>query len=178
MLSRLSTTALALGLVAAVSAPAHAQAVCGNTGSPTLTCSPAGISVSGTLQTIIVLSVTNPAFALNMPINTDFVASGDATMTQLGAQVATVRANAAWTLTVQGAAWTGSGNNAKLIADLEWTSDGGTGWTPMTVVAANIATGPMTSGTATTVGYRTTWHLVSDTPGTYSQVVTYTLSAP
>jgi hypothetical protein len=115
---------------------------------------------------------------LTAPTNTDFTGGGTATKTDLGAQVVSVRANAAWTLTIRGAAWTGSGNNGKLVADLNWTSTGGGAWNSMTTSAATLASGVATAGTDTTVGYRTAWSLTSDTPGTYTMALTFTITAP
>ena len=131
-----------------------------------------------TVQHVVFISVTNPSFSLTAPTNADFTAGGTTSKTDLGAQVATVRANAPWTLTVRGAAWTGTGNNAKLVGDLDWTSNGGGAWTSMTTSAVTLASGAATGGTDTTVGYQTAWSLTSDTPGTYTMAVTFTITAP
>ena len=165
-------------LVTAAAVPsAHAQATCGATGAAP-SCSPAGTQITTTVQRIVFLSITNPSVSLTAPTNTDFAAGGTTTKTDLGAQVITVRANSAWTLNVQGAAWTGTGNNAKAVGDLEYTKNAGTSWTTMTTSAVALTTGTATAGANTTVGYRTTWALVSDTPGTYTMALTFTLSSP
>ena len=178
MLRRIFTTALTLCLTAAVATTAQAQATCGATGGAGASCSPTGTFVTGTMQRIIFLSVTNPSFGLTMPTDVNFAGAGTATMTDLGAQAATVRANAAWTLTAQGAAWTGTGNTSKATGDMSWTTNGGGAYTPMTTSAATIASGTATAGATTNIGYRTLWSLATDGPGTYSQALTFTLTAP
>lgn len=177
MLRRLTHTVLAAGLTTLLATAAQAQATCGASGA-TPSCTPTGTQVTGTLQRIVFLSVTNPSFGLTMPTDVDFLAAGSVAKADLGAQVVTVRANATWTLTLQGAAWTGTGNNGKSVGDLEWTKNGGTNWTTMTTSAATLATGAPTAGSGTTVGYRTTWTLTTDTPGTYTMGLTFTLSSP
>lgn len=168
---------LALCVTVALSATARAQATCGATAAAP-SCAPAGTQVTTTVQRIVYISITNPAFTLTAPTNTDFTGGGTTQKTDLAAQVVTVRANAAWTLTIQGAAWTGTGNNAKLVADLNWTSNGGALWNAMTVAAVTLATGAASAGANTTVGYRTDWSLTSDTPGTYTMALTFTVSSP
>ena len=178
MLRRLTTTALALCLTVAAASTAQAQATCGNTGAAGVNCSPTGTFVTGTMQRIIFLSVTSPSFGLTMPTDVNFAGGGTTNMTDLGAQTATVRANAAWTLTAQGAAWTGTGNPSKATGDLSWTINGGGTFTPMTTSAATIGSGTATAGVAIVLGYRTLWALATDAPGTYSQALTFTLTAP
>lgn len=177
MLRRLSNTVLALCLTAAAASMAQAQATCGATGAAGVSCSPTGTFVTGTMQRIVFLSVTNPSFGLTMPTDVNFTVAGTTNMTNLAAQTATVRSNAAWTLTAQGAAWTGTGNNGKATGDLSWTTDAVT-FTPMTLAAATIGSGAATAGTPIVLGYRTLWTLASDTPGTYSQALTFTMTAP
>jgi len=89
-----------------------------------------------------------------------------------------VRANSAWTLTVKGAAWTGTGNTAKLIADLTWSKTGGAPFTAMTNAAVTLNSGIATASVVTNVTYLTNWALVSDSPGTYLMALTFTLTAP
>ncbi|HVT39053.1 MAG TPA: hypothetical protein VHE78_08405 [Gemmatimonadaceae bacterium] len=177
MFGRFSMSSLTAVVMAAATATVQAQATCGATGAAP-SCSPAGVQVTTTVQRIVFLSITPASFTLTAPTNADFVASGTTTKVDLGAHVATVRANAAWTLTIQGAAWTGTGNNAKAVADLEYTKNGGTSYTTTTTSAVSLTTGAASGGTTVTVGYRTTWTLATDSPGTYTMPLTYTLSSP
>lgn len=180
MLRSVRNTAIALALTAMYAAAAHAQATCSNTGvaGGPATCTLAGTSVSGTLNRIVFLSLTNPAFGLTMPTDVDFIAAGTVQKVDAGAQVATVRANANWNLTIKGSAWTGTGNTGKAIGDIAWTTDGGVTYTPMTGGNITLAAGAPTLGSNATIGYRTLWSLNTDTPGSYSMALTFVITAP
>jgi hypothetical protein len=177
MLRRFLAGSVALAALATIGATAGAQATCGNTAASNATCSPAGTTVSATVQRIVFMSITNPAFSLTAPTDLNFTAGGTTTITDDPAQTVVVRANAAWNLQIKGAAWTGTGNNSKAVGDLAWSKDGG-GYTAMTTSNAAYATGSATGGLSMTVGYRTAWSLTSDTPGTYNMALTFTLTAP
>jgi hypothetical protein len=182
MLRRLKHTGLAMMATVAFAATAQAQIACGATGvaGGPASCSVNG-SVTGTMQRIVRLTLTPTNFGLTMPTDVDFAVAGTVQKVDAAAQVALVRANATWSLTIQSAAaWTGTGNTAaKAIGDLEWTSDAGVTYTPISATAANLATAqPKTAGTNVNVGYRTSWSLANDSPGTYSLALTFTLTAP
>jgi hypothetical protein len=177
MLRRFTAPAL-LG-IAALTTPAsiHAQATCGATGAAP-SCQLAGgvVTVSTTVQRIVRLSLTNPTATITAPTDADFISSGTVQIEDLGLQDATVRANANWNLTIQGAAWTAP--YAKAVGDLEWTIDGGSNWTPMTTSAAALGSGTATAGDNLTLGYRTAWDLTADVEGSYSMDLALALSAP
>lgn len=175
---RLSSAALVLAATFAFSASVQAQATCGTTGAAGVNCAPAATTATTTLSRIIFLSVNPAAAALTAPTDVDFVGGGTTTKTDLAAHVLTVRANSAWTMTVKGAAWTGTGNNAKLIGDLGWSKTGAAPFTAMTNAAVALAAGGATASTVTTLAYQTAWALVSDTPGTYVMALTFTITAP
>jgi hypothetical protein len=158
-------------------ATAQAQTSCGATNAVTATCSPAGAQVTTTVQKIVRLTVNPASAALTAPTDVTFAASGVGTVVDAGLHVLTVRANVNWAVTITGSAWTGSGNNAKAIGDLEWTINGGTSYTTTTNAAVSLTTGAATASAVTTVGYRTTWNLVSDGPGTYTMGLTFTISS-
>ena len=87
----------------------------------------------------------------------------------------TVSSNTAWALTAStAAAWTGSGNNAKPTSDIKAKIDAGS----FTAFPFTAASGAAIASDAHTVAYNTIYNFVTDTPGTYSLVVNYTLSAP
>jgi hypothetical protein len=177
-LHRLSTAAFALAASVALSPSAQAQATCGTTGAAGVTCAPAATTAATTVSRIIFLSVNPAAAALTAPTDVDFAGGGTTNKTDVAAHVLTVRTNANWTLTVKGAAWTGTGNNAKPISDLAWSKTGAAPFTAMTTTAVTVNTGAATASTITTLAYQTAWALVTDTPGTYVMALTFTLTAP
>jgi len=177
MLRRLSISTAAAFVMAGFAATAQAQTSCGATNAVAASCSPAGAQVTTTVQKIVRLTVTPASAALTAPTDVTFAASGTGTVVDAGLHVLTVRANVNWAVTLTGSAWTGTGNNGKAIGDLEWTINGGTSYTATTNAAASMATGSATASAVTTVGYRTTWNLVSDGPGTYTMGLTFTISS-
>jgi hypothetical protein len=177
MLRKIRNGAIALTLSAGFAVTAHAQAQCSASGTPA-TCTLAGTSVSGTMQRIVFLSLTNPAFGLTMPTDVDFAGAGTVQKVDGGAQIATVRSNANWAVTIKGSAWTGTGNTGKAIGDIGWTTDGGATYTPLTAGNVTFTSGAPTLGTAATLGYRTLWSLNTDTPGSYSMALTFVITAP
>jgi len=175
----LKNIATALTLSAAFAAAAQAQATCGaTTTSGSSTCTLSGTSVTGTLGKIVYVSLTNPAYGLTMPTDLDFTAAGTVNKVDAAAQVATIRANANWTLTIKGAAWTGTGNNSKTVGDIAWTTNGGGSYTALTTGNVTLSSGSPTQAATATIGYRTTWALDSDSPGTYSMALTFIMTAP
>lgn len=178
MFTRLLNLTIAVCVTVAISATAQAQVTCGNTGAAGTNCTPAGTTATVTVQRVVFMSVAPAAAALTAPTNADFVGGGTTTKIDLAAQAVTVRANATWAMTIKGSAWTGTGNNAKLIADLGWSKTGGAPFTAMTNGAVALNNGAATASTITTLAYQTNWALVSDSPGTYTMALTFTLTAP
>ena len=136
-------------------------------------------TVKVTVTTVLRLSLSQSATALTPPNE----AAYDAGFQLDNGPVATVKANRGWTLKVSAnaATWTAAGgaNASKAAGDLLWaTSSGGT-YTSLTtspVTFGSAATG--NAGTAQPAFYKTLWSYTNDTPGDYSLVVVYTLSAP
>lgn len=95
---------------------------------------------------------------------------------------ATVKANRPWTLKIASAAgnWTAANgaNASKAAGDLEWGTVSGGPYTGLTTSANGVTTGSGTSGTTQDFFYKTLWSYATDTPGDYSLVVVYTLTAP
>jgi hypothetical protein len=179
MLCRLLPSAAALAFVAAATPGlAHAQATCGNAAASNASCTPAGVNVTTTVLNIVRLSITPASAALTAPTDVDFAGAGTADVDDLGLHSITVRANATWNLSVTGSAWTGTGNNAKAISDLGWSTTGGAPFAAMSGSPTQIATAGATAGTVVDVSYRTAWTLATDTPGTYTMSLTYTVTAP
>lgn len=178
MLRRLSISSMAaFVMVAGLAASAQAQVSCGSTNAVTASCSPAGTQVTTTVQKIVRLTVNPASATLTAPVDADFASGGTASVVDPGLHVLTVRANVNWAVTITGSAWSGTGNNAKAIGDLEWTINGGTSYTATTNAAVALTSGSPTASDVTTVGYRTAWNLVSDGPGTYTMGLTFTISS-
>ena len=97
---------------------------------------------------------------------------------------ATVVANRPWVVSVVGntGAFTCAGagcNGTKTAADLKWEVNGAGGsFANNMSTPSDLASGNATSGTSAQIMYRTLWSVANDTPGTYSLVVNFTLSAP
>lgn len=136
-------------------------------------------TVKVTVATVLRLTLSTSATPLTAPNE----AAYDAGFQLDNGPVATVKANRGWTLKVSAnaATWTAAGGAraGKPAADLLWaTTVGGTysGLTTSPATFNSAATG--NAGLAQPVFYRTLWSYANDTPGDYSLVVVYTLSAP
>ncbi len=128
-------------------------------------------TVSVTLGKYARLSIDNTNTTLTTPQASDFGTVAGVTTT---GPTLTVSSNAPWTLTASTAAsWTGSGNNAKPTTDLKGKTSGSFATFPFTA-----ATGAAIADDAHLVTYNTLYNFVTDTPGSYSLVVNYTLTAP
>jgi len=106
----------------------------------------------------------------------------DSTAVADNGPTATVKANKGWTLKIaaQAATWTAAGgaNAAKAAADLAWSTAANGTFAGLTTAGATVLTSAVGSKTIQPLFYQTSWHSASDTPGTYSLVVVYTLSVP
>src|SRR2546422_11419594 len=103
--------------------------------------------------------------------------------TTLFRSTATVKSNRAWSLKISGATatWGSSGLGAranKPVGDLAWSVTGGAPFNALTTSATNIASAGGTSGTASTVAYRTAWDYTPATPGSFTMDVVFTATAP
>ena len=162
-----------LALLALVATQAQAQNTCG--------ANPCSVNDTAkvTVATVLRLSLSSSATLLTAPDETAY----DAGFQLDNGPVATVKANRGWTLKVSAnaAAWTAA-NGAragKPASELLWaTSSGGTytGLTTSPATFSSAATG--SAALAQSVFYKTLWSYANDTPGDYSLVVVYTLSAP
>ncbi len=129
-------------------------------------------TVSLTLGKYARLSIDNTSSSLTVPQASDFgtVAGVNSTGPTL-----TVSSNAPWTLTASTAAgWTGTGNNSKPLSDIKAKVGAGS----FTAFPFTAASGSAIANDGHAVTYNTIYNFVTDTPGTYSLVVNYTLTAP
>ena len=132
-----------------------------------------------TVATVLRLTLDQSATVLTPPDE----AAYDAGFQLDNGPTATVKANRAWTLKVNasGATWTAAGGAqpAKAAADLLWSTTSGGAYTSLSTTPATFASAASGSaGSAQSVFYKTLWSYANDTPGDYSLVVVYTLSAP
>jgi hypothetical protein len=162
-----------LALLALGAAQAQAQNTCA--------ANPCSLNdtVKVTVATVLRLTLSQSATSLTPPNE----AAYDAGFQLDNGPVATVKANRGWTLKISGnaATWTAANgaNASKAVADLLWATTSGGTYTALTtspVTFSTAATG--NAGVAQPTFYKTLWSYTNDTPGDYSLVVVYTLSAP
>jgi hypothetical protein len=141
-----------------------------------------GQSASATVQMTVtpVVNLTISTGTTSLPAFT--TAEFNAGMrTGIAGPTLTVKANRAWVISIQGQAWTGTGNTSKPVSDLQWSTNGTT-YTGLTTSLVQMLPssggGAPTNGTVQNMLYRWLLHTGTDTKGSYSMVVTYTLSAP
>jgi hypothetical protein len=164
--------ALAGILAVALTQQVAAQAVC--TGSPCSVNNTASVNV----QTVLKLTLTSITTTLTSPNEAAF----DQGWQDDAGPTATVKSNRPWNLTIaaQAAVWTGAngGRATKPAGDLQWKVGAGS-FAGLTTSAADVLTSqPASAGTPTAFSYRTLWAYTADTPGDYSLVVVYTVTAP
>ncbi|HYK83306.1 MAG TPA: hypothetical protein VEU55_09200 [Gemmatimonadales bacterium] len=163
----------ALALVAWGATGAPAQTTC-NTNPCSL-----NNTASVTVGTVLRLTISSATTALTPPTETAY----DAGFQLDAGPTLTVKANRSWTLkaAANAANWTAAlgANAAKAAGDLQWSLASGGTYTGLTQTGTTVATGTQGGpGTAEPIFYKTLWSYANDTPGDYSLVVVYTLSAP
>jgi hypothetical protein len=132
-----------------------------------------------TVATVLRLTLSQSATVLTAPDE----AAYDAGFQLDNGPVATVKANRGWTLKVNasGATWTAAGGAqpAKPAADLLWSTSAGGTYTGLSTTPATFTSAAGGGAAASqSVFYKTLWSYANDTPGDYSLVVVYSLSAP
>jgi len=169
------TAKVTLGVLALVLSGAQAQAQ--------NTCSANPCSVNDTVKVTVatVMRLTLGAAVTNLTPPNE--AAYDAGFQLDNGPVAGVKANRPWTVRVSSNAGTWTAANGaragKPAADLLWaTSSGGT-YTAFSTTPATFFTMATGSGNASSqIYFRTQWAYSADTPGEYSLVAVFTLSAP
>lgn len=131
------------------------------------------ITATATINTVARLTITSTTTALTAPKGSDFGTS--AGVTTAGPTV-TVLSNTGYTLTAAASTstWTGPAGTSKPAGDLKMQV--GTGAVVSLGQVGTSATG--TAGTAYAISYNTIYNWTTDTPGAYTLVVNYTLTAP
>lgn len=136
-------------------------------------------SISVVISRSVLMSTTGTGIALDPPAPADYEAGFGETV----GPVVTLRANAAWALSVRTtqSLWTGSGATAradKPASDLQWGLFAGATFTDMSTTAATIEVGPATAGTDVPLYFRVKYAWLLDTPGAYTLPVQLTITAP
>jgi hypothetical protein len=172
-MKKLITLAAGLTLVVGASTAAQAQ-VCNVAAAPG-TCTVIH-TVSVTAPSILRLTLSSTTTTLTNPVEADF--DNVAGVSDVAAMTVTVKSNKAASATIHSAAanWTG-GAGTKAIADLGWSTTGGTPYAPITGSGVTVVTSGKGNRTST-VSWNTQWHIATDEPGLYSLPVTFTLVVP
>ncbi len=169
-----------VGLVIASPMALLAQGGC-TTGSASGASCGVPVSLSITTPSLMRITVSSGSAALGTPTVTDFAAGFN---TAAGPTV-TVWANQAFHVSVVGAASTftyaGSLTNPnKPASDLQWATVSGSTYPNNMSAAANLF--PLNSGPGGPLSqqlfFKTLWSFTKDVPGTYSLVVSLTVSGP
>lgn len=131
-------------------------------------------TVSATAPTILKLTLSAATTTLTNPVESDF----DGAAVSSAGPTVTLKSNTSAHAQISTAAtWTGTGNNAKSIADLQWKTTGA--FASITGTATDLTgLGAGTGNRSQAITWGTLWHSATDTPGTYSLVVTFTLASP
>ncbi len=137
-----------------------------------------GITITVTRAARLELSATS--IALATPGSAEF----DAGFGQTTGPTLTVKANAAYTVTIRStqATWTASPAPAranKPVGELLWSNSAAGPFVAMTTTNATLRTGAAaTAGTAAPIYFRVVYNWLLDRPGTYSLPVQLTVTSP
>lgn len=134
-------------------------------------------TVTSTVPFIARLVLSSATTSLTAPVAADFgTVAGVNTPAAITLEV---RTNSAYSLNAAAAAASFSGGSGnKLASSLTFTTDGST-YRPVSGTGSVLGTGgAATSSTLFTIGYKTLYDWVIDTPGAYTLGINYTLTAP
>lgn len=167
--------AIAAMMTAAVT-PAEAQ-VCNTTGAGPTSCT-INTTTSLTIPVILRMTVGTTTTSFGTLTSTDY----DNGQKTLGGPTITVKANQTWQVQMASSAtfWTGAGGARanKPLADLQWGATSNGSFTAVTGTGTQIGSGSGTGGTVVPLFLRSLWNYATDSPGTYSVVVNFTLVSP
>lgn len=176
MSSRAAKFATILALVCITDAlSAQAPAAC--------PANPCGVTVTGsmTMSSVALMTLTGTTAgttALTAPNTADFTTGFKDT----GGPQLTVRANTAVRVRVSPnavSAWLKNGvASSKAASELLWSTTGAAPFTAVTSATDLIATGAATTGQSRTITYRVLYSFTTDTPGTWTLPLIFTLVSP
>ena len=147
---------------------------------------PVTTTASMTMLSLLRLTLSANTAALAVPTAvTQFDTTGVVSLTSAGPTFS-VRANRSWTVSVKanaasfaGGAYKNGSVVLKPITDLEYNIGGSTQYNPITTSNAQVGSGDAVSVlTPIAIGYKTTYNVAYDGPGTYTLGITYTLTTP
>ena len=131
-----------------------------------------------TVATVLRMTLSQVATTLTAPTEGAY----DAGFQLDNGPVVGVKSNRSWTVKLSASAgtWTAANgaNASKAASDLQWSTSSGGTYTGLSTTPATLFTGNGTGNASQQAYYKTNWSYASDTPGDYSLVVVYTLSAP
>jgi hypothetical protein len=158
-----------------------AQTQC--TANPT-TCSNAvgSLQITITIANTFEMSLSNATTSLSIPTTATY----NAGFAENAGPTATIRSNAAWTLSISAVAPTWGAVNTeaeparqnKPASDLAWAVSSLGPFTDLTISPVQVASGPRTLASSISLFYRTRYQWDLDTPGIYSLPVVFTIVAP
>ncbi len=143
-----------------------------------------GGDVTHTITVTITRATRLGASSSSVPLGTPSSSDFDAGYGQTGGPTLTIKANAAWNVTLRGtqAIWTASPSPAranKPVGDLQWALAAGGPFVNMTTTAATLTSGAAASaGTTVSLSFRVKYAWLLDTPGSYSLPLQLTITAP
>jgi hypothetical protein len=167
--------------VVAIPHLAEAQGSCTRTGNGNCTIgNNATYAINLTITRAVRMALSTTGIALDAPTANEF----DATFGQTTGPTLTVKSNSAWTVStrVTQATWSASlppAWAAKPAANLQWSRLGTPlSFTDFTTINATVLTGTATAGTVIQLYFRVKYSWLTDTPGTYSIPVQFTITSP
>lgn len=149
------------------------------------TCTGSGCTVNNTASvtvgTVMRLTLSSTTTSLTAPNESAY----DTGYQDDAGPTVTVKSNRPWNVQIKANAadWTASGTGAradKPAADLKWSRTDGSGYADLSTTSADVfaSTQNATDDASQAIFYRTAWNWGDDTPGSYSLVTVYTLTAP
>ena len=156
--------------------PAEAQ-LCNTTGAGPVSCT-INTTTSLTIPVILRMTIGSATSSFGILTSADY----DTGQKVIAGPAVTVKANQSWNVQVASSAtfWTASGGARanKPLADLLWGTTSGGSFTPVATAGAQFGNGTGTGGTVAPIYFRSLWNYATDSPGTYSVAVTFTLVSP
>lgn len=169
----------AAAMSAVLAGTAQAQVNCTGSSSAHMQNCTATNQVSASVPYVARIQISAPTTTLTMPTAENFETTEG--VSDANAVSLSVKANAGYKITASAATanWLG-GSGSKEVSDLSITTDNFANKSALSstgTVAIATANAP-TGGTTYNIGYNVKYNWLTDTPGTYTLTVNYTLTAP
>ena len=166
------------GLGAALFATPAAAQLCNVTGAGPISCT-VNASTSLTIPVILRMTIGSSTTDFGTLTSADY----DLGSKTVSGPTVTVKANQTWKVQLSSSAtlWTATGAGAranKPLSDLLWSTSAGGSFAPVSATATQFGSGSGTGGTVSPLFFQSLWSYATDTPGSYSVVVTFTLVSP